>query len=176
MTIFPFRRLLSKYFQVSSSNFTLYQKSQLAINHCQMRLLSSISDDTDDDNFETQSLLNNVFHYSSQENDSFLRQNVIVIMPRQNIGVNRIDKIRAQFLLDETIALVNSVPNWNVISSEMVSTKYINSKVIFGQVNMELLKKFAQYMKADAVVFALDMFNPIQLHYLKEYLQMEVCI
>lgn len=135
------------------------------------RLCSNFASKLEEEQIEKQDLIRDVLHYGRQD---ISHQNVVVIMPRQRFGEKRKDRERAQCLLEETITLVKSVSTWNVISSEVIPTSYINSKVIFGKSNMEILENFVRYMKADAVVFALDMFNPIQHHFLRDYLGVEV--
>lgn len=143
----------------------LRDKSVCDVRPCSNLVSSELED------FEKEDFIRDVLHYGQRD---MSHQNVVVIMPRQRIGERRRDQERAQYLLDETIALVKSVSNWTVLSSEVIPTNYINSKVIFGKTNMEILKSFVSYMKADAVVFALDNFNPIQHHFLRDYLGVEV--
>ncbi|OTF79578.1 GTP-binding protein 6-like protein, partial [Euroglyphus maynei] len=77
-------------------------------------------------------------------------------------------------LLDETVTLVKTIPYWNVAGAQMISTGAIGAEKIFGSTNLEHIRDYVRQQSADAVVFAIDVLRPIQHHFFRNFLNVEV--
>lgn len=132
------------------------------------------NEDTDSvDDFVQEDYTQNILQYKRQY-ESFKEKSILVIMPRQKVGPLKKTKEEAEFLLDETVALAESISGWRVIGGEITSTDKINSMVIFGKINLQNLKDFVMKTKADVIVFAKDIFTPYQHYFFQDYLGIEV--
>lgn len=138
-----------------------------------LREETSLSADDGDDDFEQEDYMQDILQYRRQY-ESLREKSVLVIMPRQKVGPLYKSKEQAEFVLDETVALAESVSGWKVIGGEITSTDKINSKVIFGKTNLQKLKDFVLETRADAIIFAKDIFTPYQHYFFQEYLGVDV--
>ncbi|XP_054161444.1 putative GTP-binding protein 6 [Oppia nitens] len=103
------------------------------------------------------------------------KQKVLLIMPRQKWGHKEMDINYAKNLMNETIALVNTLPNMKVIDSVMISTLDLRSKRMFGSGNLELLKKRVMANpNITAVVFSIEMLKAIQMSEMESQLGVNI--
>jgi hypothetical protein len=103
------------------------------------------------------------------------KHGVLLVMPRQKWGSIKMTKNYAKYQIEETIALVNTLPNMKVIETLMISTLNINKKQVFGSGNFELLKrKVNSNVNISAVVFAINMLSSVQQSELEQQLGVDV--
>ncbi len=103
------------------------------------------------------------------------KHGVLLVMPRQKWGSIKMTKNYAKHQIEETIALVNTLPNMKVIETLMISTLNINKKQVFGSGNFELLKrKVNSNANISAVVFAINMLSSVQQSEFEQQLGVDV--
>ena len=104
-----------------------------------------------------------------------MNREVLLVMPRQKWGNKRMNVSYAQYLMNETVALVNTLPDMRVVDTMMMSTLDVNRKQLFGSGNFQLLKaKVRSNPNISGVVFSLDMLNSVQMSQLESELGLEV--
>ncbi|RWS16562.1 putative GTP-binding protein 6-like protein [Dinothrombium tinctorium] len=97
-----------------------------------------------------------------------------VIQPRVKWGPQRDDRINYSLLLRETIALVETLPNWKVNASLTMSTTSLNRKGIFGKGNLEKLYECINQQEVNALVFSVDILSSAQQTFLEQRFSLPV--
>ena len=102
--------------------------------------------------------------------------NVFIILPRQKWGNQGMTKDAAVHYLAESITLVKTMPNWNVIGSTVVSTTTLRKKRVFGSGNLSLLVSKVQSNRLiSAVFFVIDILSHEQQAELEQQFGVPVC-
>ena len=103
------------------------------------------------------------------------QKDVLLVMPRQKWGDKQMDRNYAKHLMNETIGLINTLPNMKVIDSLMISTLNINSRYLFGSGNFQLLRnRVKSNPRINGIVFSLDMLNSLQTGEMEKQLGVDV--
>ena len=168
---YSFCRLNSKIFYNAFNSYFLASTSDY--NHrIQCRTIHQDNSTTNDQNHDDQDLLNEIFQYNLLADLS--PKNVVVIMPRMKRGALFRSHESGQALLDETVTLVKTIPYWKVAGAQMISTSAIHAEKIFGSTNLDHIRDYVRNQSADAVVFAIDVLRPIQHHFFRDFLNVQV--
>ncbi|KPM09583.1 ankyrin repeat domain-containing protein 49-like [Sarcoptes scabiei] len=126
--------------------------------------------DNDDPDDEKSTLLNEVLSYTCLTDLS--PKNVFVILPRNRSKKRSFEE--NELLLDETKALVETIPYWRVSGSAIVSAKSLRSDYIFGKGNLESLKDYCRNQSTNGIVFGVDTLKPSQHYFFRDFLGIEV--
>ncbi|XP_014772769.1 putative GTP-binding protein 6 [Octopus bimaculoides] len=94
-------------------------------------------------------------------------QRVFLIQPNVKRGPQRsLSSITSQ--LEESVALIQTLPNWKVVGKKIVATKSPDSKPVFGKGNFAALTSEIHNCPAVTAIFiSLNMLNTLQWTYLQ---------
>lgn len=97
-------------------------------------------------------------------------QRVMVIQPDIKGGRRKYIMTTRHLKLEETCALVRTLPDWRVIEKKIVRTEFENTDEVFGSGNFSMLCKEIQDKKSllSAVVIGLDRLKSSQVHTLQK--------
>ncbi|CAG5116224.1 unnamed protein product [Candidula unifasciata] len=94
---------------------------------------------------------------------------VLVIQPDIKTGSRRYLFTTRELKLEETCALVRTLPNWKVVKQKIVRTDFERTKNVFGSGNFELLLREVRSKKTiTAVVIGIDRLTGLQINTLQE--------
>uniref|UniRef100_A0A1B6H4T3 Hflx-type G domain-containing protein n=1 Tax=Cuerna arida TaxID=1464854 RepID=A0A1B6H4T3_9HEMI len=100
---------------------------------------------------------------------SDMGHDVFVIQPYIKWGPSKRTNTTPKLQLDEAVALIKTLPDWNVVSTRLVSMMNFNKPKIFGKGNLEILTELVTKNKAITAVFiSLNMLSPQQHRALEE--------
>lgn len=147
---------------ISSSKF-LFKQTNTPINsqYQERNLLDSYENDDNEESILYKELLN-----KSQLIPSNGHQ-VYVIQPYVKWGHKRNYRTTPELMLDEAVALVDSLPKWRCVDKLTVPLESIEKKQLFGKGRLEELSQaIRQNMKISAVFVSVDFLRGIQRRYL----------
>ncbi|XP_059150741.1 putative GTP-binding protein 6 [Physella acuta] len=94
---------------------------------------------------------------------------VLVVQPDIKTGTRRYVMTTRELKLEETCALVNTLPNWKVLEKRIVRTDHENTAQVFGAGNFELLvEAIRKNSSISAVVVGIDRLTGLQIGCLQE--------
>uniref|UniRef100_A0A914DBS3 Hflx-type G domain-containing protein n=1 Tax=Acrobeloides nanus TaxID=290746 RepID=A0A914DBS3_9BILA len=95
---------------------------------------------------------------------SGVKENILVVYPKIRWGKNSIPKNTTHELqLEEAVALVKTLPGFNVVNTVMVGTdKSVRKKFIWNQGRLESLLELKSSMNVTAIFINVDMLSPDQ--------------
>ncbi|XP_035216635.1 putative GTP-binding protein 6 isoform X2 [Stegodyphus dumicola] len=100
--------------------------------------------------------------------------NILLIQPRGR-GPQRESISACERKLDEAVALVKTLPDWNVVEKYVIRATNLKSKLIFGKGNLENLKNITRSNPSISAVFiGIDIMTALQNSELEKYFQMQV--
>ncbi|RWS27215.1 putative GTP-binding protein 6-like protein [Leptotrombidium deliense] len=164
----------ARVFSVFARRICVFSKHLLQNRHCsQGRRTTAIEDEIkeildDDEGFE------NVRKQISNYGWSLENRNVFVVQPRVKYGPERFAFDR-DYLLQETIALIETLPNWKVCGFSVVPTIGLKKKALFGSGNLEKLRAEIFNSNCNTVVLSTDLLTAMQQSFLEECLAVPVC-
>uniref|UniRef100_A0A0B7AGD0 Hflx-type G domain-containing protein n=1 Tax=Arion vulgaris TaxID=1028688 RepID=A0A0B7AGD0_9EUPU len=93
---------------------------------------------------------------------------VLVIQPDIKTGLRRYFLTTRELKLEETCALVKTLPNWKVVEKRIVRTENENCKEVFGSGNFDiLLRDIRAKRTVSAVVIGIDRLTGLQINTLQ---------
>ncbi|KAH9499959.1 putative GTP-binding protein 6 [Bulinus truncatus] len=94
---------------------------------------------------------------------------VLVIQPDIKGGSKKYVLTTKELKLDETCALVHTLPNWKVIAKKIVRTDFENTSKFFGSGNFDsLFNEITSCRNISAVVIGIDRLNGLQIDTLQK--------
>uniref|UniRef100_A0A1B6KK63 Hflx-type G domain-containing protein n=1 Tax=Graphocephala atropunctata TaxID=36148 RepID=A0A1B6KK63_9HEMI len=100
---------------------------------------------------------------------------VMVIQPYIKWGPSKKTNTTPELQLDEAVALIKTLPQWNVVSTRIISMMSFNKPKIFGTGNLEALTELITKNKNITAVFiSLNMLTPQQHRALEETFKVPV--
>lgn len=146
-------------FKLFSTNRILYQDSNLDEDSYWETLKTTLEPDS------TESKRNNQKHLGD-----FSVKNVFVLQLKMQYKSKARQSTTAELQLAESIALVETLQNWQVIDSHIVGTKRSNSKEIFGSGNQDLLSRKIASSGANCLFVVIDRLTNLQVEGLRKTL------
>ncbi|KAJ6667499.1 hypothetical protein lerEdw1_016620 [Lerista edwardsae] len=105
----------------------------------------------------------------------FGAQEVFVVHPEIKRGSGRTQLTTAELQLAEAVALINTIQNWTVLDTLILSTKAPDKKLIFGKGNFQLLtEKIKGLPHVSAVFVNIERLSPLTKKELEEAWGVEV--
>ncbi|BFZ03951.1 hypothetical protein BsWGS_06990 [Bradybaena similaris] len=93
---------------------------------------------------------------------------VLVIQPDIKSGSRRYVLTTRELKLEETCALVRTLPNWKVVEQKIVRTDFERTKNVFGSGNFDqLLREIRSKKTISAVVIGIDRLSGLQINTLQ---------
>ena len=158
-----FRKTITSCLTSSTAKTTIFAPrytflSRTGVNNPLTRFLSSsatIDEDLlTDESFESQLFDSN---YSGIKRRGY---NVLIVQPKVKWGPNKTSlytKTTPELQLQESIALVESLEEWKVIDSLIMSTTSLNKRHVFGSGQIGMIKEMAERNKSiDGVMINID--------------------
>jgi 50S ribosomal subunit-associated GTPase HflX len=104
----------------------------------------------------------------SFNSDLDAKKRVFILQPRMQYKSKTRQSMNADFQLEESIGLIKSLNNWNIVDTHIVSTKNANKKAIWGTGNIEILSKKISSSGANCLFIGIDRLTNLQKETIKK--------
>ncbi|KAG8181563.1 hypothetical protein JTE90_017313 [Oedothorax gibbosus] len=163
-TKYHFEKLLISFNFCKKRTFICGSTALKYIGHPKTNPKNNLSDQSILDNFSQE-----IYHHPG------LGHNILLIQPRIKYGPNYERKIDSECKLEEAVALVNTLPDWNVIEKCVLPVASADASLLFGKGNLDKIKEMIRSNpRISAVFVGIDILTAIQNSKLESNLKLQV--